>query len=66
MTLGAGLSQMTFWNSEKLAKLKAHKLSWTVNELCTYLIIDEKRSSNYKISKEFAKLNSYQNSGLVY
>ena len=32
------------------------------NEFCTYLIIDEKRSSNiYKISKKLAQLNSYQN-----
>ena len=25
---------MTFWNSEKWSNLKAHELSWTVNELC--------------------------------
>ena len=36
MTLGSWeLSLMTFWNSEKLSNLKAHELSWTVNELCT-------------------------------
>ena len=57
---GEGLSLMTFWNSEKLWNFKVHKLSRTVNELCTYLIIDEKKSSNiYKISKKLAKLNSY-------
>ena len=56
---GGGLSLMTFWNSEKLSNFKVHKLSWTVNELCTYLIIYEKKSSNiYKISKKLAKLNS--------
>ena len=54
------LSQMKFWNSEKLSNFKVHKLSWTVNELCSYLIIDEKISSKiYKISKKLAKLNSY-------
>ena len=37
-----GLSLMTFWNAERLSNFKVHKLSWTVNELCTYLIIDEK------------------------
>ena len=64
---GEGLSLMTFWNSEKLWNFKVHKLSRTVNELCTYLIIDEKKSSNiYKISKKLAKLNSYWNFGLVY
>ena len=30
-----GLSLAMFWNSEKLSNFKAHKLSWTVNELCT-------------------------------
>ena len=41
-------------------QIKGHKFSWTVNELCTYLINDEKKSSNvYKISKNLAKLNSY-------
>ena len=35
------LSLMKFWNSEeKLSKV--HELSWTVNELCTCLIIEEK------------------------
>ena len=54
-----GLSPMTFWKSENLSNFKVHKLSWTVNELCTYLIIYEKKSSNiYKISKKLAKLNS--------
>ena len=54
-----GLSLMTFWNAERLSNFKVHKLSWTVNELCTYLIIYEKKSSNiYKISKKLAKLNS--------
>ena len=66
MTFGGGcggLSLMTFWNSEKWSNFKVYKLSWTVNELCTYLIIYEKRLSNlYKISKKLAKLNSYQNS----
>ena len=39
--------------------LKVHELSSTVYELCTYLIIDEKRLSNiYLISKKLAKLNS--------
>ena len=57
---GEGLSLMTFWNSENFSNFKVHKLSWTVNELCTYLIIDEKKSSNlYKISKKLSKLNSY-------
>ena len=66
MTLGdegGGLSLMTSWNSEELSNFKVCKLSWTVKELCTYLIIDEKRSSNIcKISKKLVKLNSYQNS----
>ena len=48
---GEGLSLMTFWNSEKLSNFKVYKLSWTVDELCTYFIIDEKKSSNiYKVS----------------
>ena len=33
---------MTFWSSEKLSNFKVHKLSWAVNELCTYLIINTK------------------------
>ena len=56
---GGGLSLMTFCNSEKLSNFKIHKLSWTVNELCTCLITDEKSSNIYKISKNLAKLNSY-------
>ena len=53
-------SLMTFWNSDKLSNFKVHKLSWTVNELCACLIIDEKRLFNiYKISKKLAKLISY-------
>ena len=35
---GKGLSLMTFWNSEKLLNFKAHKLSWTVNELCIRIV----------------------------
>ena len=35
---GGGLSLMTFWNSEKLSNFKAHKLAWTVNELCTRIL----------------------------
>ena len=59
---GGWLSLMTFWNSEQLPNFKVHKLPWIVNELCTYLIIDEKILSNiYKISKKLAKLSSYQN-----
>ena len=55
-----GLSLMTFWSSERLSTFEVHQLSSTVNELCTYLIINEKRSSNiYQISKKLAKLNSY-------
>ena len=55
-----GFILMTFWSSEKLSNFKVHELSSTVNELCTYLIIDEKRSSNiYQISKKLAKLSSY-------
>ena len=51
---------MTFWSLEKLSNFKVHEISSTVNELCTYLIIDEERSSNiYQISKKLAKLNSY-------
>ena len=50
---------MTFWSSEKLSNFKVHELSSTVNESCTYLVIDEERSSNiYQISKKLAKLNS--------
>ena len=42
---GAGLlSLMTF--SEKLSNFKVHKLSRIANELCTFLIIDEEKSSN--------------------
>ena len=55
-----GLSLMTFWNSEKWSNFKVHELSWPVIELCTCLIIDEKRSSNiYKSRKNIAKLISY-------
>ena len=47
MTIEGGeLSLMMFWNSEKLSNFKAHELKWTVNELCTCLIIDEKISSS--------------------
>ena len=43
---------MKFRNPEKLSNFKVHELSLIVNELCTCLIIDKKRSSNiYKISK---------------
>ena len=50
---------MTFWSSEKLSNFKVNELPSTVNELRTYLIIDENRSSNiYQISKKLAKLNS--------
>ena len=57
---GVGVSLMTFWSSERLSTFEVHQLSSTVNELCTYLIINEKRSSNiYQISKKLAKLNSY-------
>ena len=60
-----GLSLMVFWNSEKLSNFKVpelfmncHELSWIVNELCTCLIINEKRSSNfYKISKKNCEIN---------
>ena len=60
-----------FWSSEKLSNFKIHELSSIVNELCTYLINDDKRSINiylinddkrsiniYQISKKLAKLNS--------
>ena len=51
---------MTFWKSEKLSNFKDHELSWTVNDLFTYLFIDEKISFNkYKISKKIAKLISF-------
>ena len=62
MTLGVGgLSLMTFCKSEKWSNFKVHELSWNVNEFCTRLIIDEKRSTNniYKISKKIEKLISY-------
>ena len=36
-----------FSNTEKLSNSKVHKLSWTVNELCACLIIDEKQPSKY-------------------
>ena len=53
---GRGLSLMTFWNLEKLSNFKAHELTWTVNELCTCLITDERRWSNiYKTSKKKKK-----------
>ena len=43
--LGSGwLSLMKFWSSEKLSNFKVRKLSWTANEFCTYLIIDEKKN----------------------
>ena len=45
---GGALSLMTFRNSEKLSNFKVHELSWTANELRTYLVIDEKRSFNIK------------------
>ena len=35
---GRWVSLMTFWNSEKLSNFKAHKLSWTVNELCIRIV----------------------------
>ena len=35
---GRWVSFMTFWNSEKLSNFKAHKLSWTVSELCTRIL----------------------------
>ena len=38
-TGGRGLSLMMLWNSEKLSNFKAHELSWTVNELCTGILI---------------------------
>ena len=51
-----GLSLMTFSSSEKLSNFKVHALSSSVNEFCTYSIINEKRSSNtYQISKKLAK-----------
>ena len=37
------LSLMTFWNYEKWSNFKAHEFSWTVNELRTCLIIEEKK-----------------------
>ena len=42
------LSLMTFRYSEKWSNFKVHELSWTANELRTYLIIDEERSFNIK------------------
>ena len=36
--LRTSLSLAMFWNSEKLSNFKAHKLSWTVNELCTRIL----------------------------
>ena len=44
----------------KLLNFKVHEWSWTVNEFCSWLIIDEKILSNiYKISKNIVKLISY-------
>ena len=49
------LSPMTFWNSEKNIEFQSSQLSWTVDELCSYLKIDGKRSSDvYIISKKIA------------
>ena len=45
---------------KKLIEFPSLKISWTLNELFTCLIIDEKKSSNvYKIGKKITKLISY-------
>ena len=58
--VGVGMGVGLLPNSEKSSIFKVRELSWIVNELCTCLIIDNKRSFNIsKISKKIAKLLSY-------